>query len=71
MPIVSGCAKLRLVAFHLGHPPYGGSKVPCSFCHRTAFGGPLFRALQGHFMTGVGQVIRFQMARGPWPGETA
>ncbi len=27
MPIVSGCAKLRLVAFHLGHTPYGGSKV--------------------------------------------
>ncbi len=67
MPIVSGCC---LDAFHLGHTPYGGSKVSCSFCHRTPFGGPLFQALHGHFMTGVGRVIRFQTARGPWPGAT-
>ena len=39
--------------------------------HRTSFEGPLFQALQGHFMTGVGWVIRFQTARGPWPGATA
>ncbi len=31
MPIVPGCSKLRLVAFHLGHTPSGGSKVPCRF----------------------------------------
>ncbi len=53
MPIVSGCAKLCLVAFHLGHTLYGGSKVPCSFCHRTPFGGPFFQALRGTSWPGL------------------
>ncbi len=30
--------------------------------------GTSFQALQGHFMTGGGRFIRFQMARGPWTG---
>ena len=72
MPIiVSSCSKLRLVAFHLGHTPYGGSKVPCRFLSSDTLCRSPFQALQGHFMTGVGQVIRFQTARGPWLGATA
>ncbi len=31
MAIVFGCSKLRLASFHLGHTPYGDSKVPCTF----------------------------------------
>ncbi len=31
MAIVLGCSKPRLADFHLGHTPYGGSKVPCRF----------------------------------------
>ncbi len=53
MPIVSGCSKLRLVAFHLGHTPYGGSKVPCRFLSSDTLWRSLFQALQVHFMTGV------------------
>ncbi len=68
MPIVPGCAKLCLVAFHWGHTPYGSSKVPCRFLSLGFLCRSLISGLTGALMTGADRVIRFQTARGLWSG---
>ncbi len=60
MPIVIGWSKLRLVAFHLGHTSYGGSKASC----RCLSLGVLCRSRISGFTRGtswpvVGRVISF------------
>ncbi len=58
MPIVCGCSKLRLAAFHLGHTHYGGSKVPCRFLsldtlwrsHFRPYRGTSWPGWLGHFL---------------------
>ncbi len=47
MPIVPGCSKLCLVAFHLGHPPYGGSKMPCRYLSLDTLWRSYFRPCRG------------------------
>ena len=71
IPIVPGCSKLCLAAFHLGHTPYGGSNVPCRFLSLNTLWRSHFRPYRGTSWPGwLGHfVFRWLGVRGQEPRQ--